>query len=251
MVAMTCVDVVERDLETFEDVGAAAGSLQLELGAAGDDFLAVGDVLLQRPLERQDRGWVPRSTRASMLTPKVDCSAVCLKRLFSTFIGCASRFSSMMARMPVRSDSSRRSLMPSSLPSLTMLGDPLEQGGLVDLVGQLGDDDLVAAAAWRLLDEGLGPDDDAAAAGGVGGLDPLATEDRAAGREVRTGDDLHQIFDGGLGVVDQDGDGVADLVEVVRRDIGRHADGDAGAAVEQQVRQARRQDAAAPRVEAS
>ena len=47
------VDVVERDLETFEDVGAAAGSLQLELGAPGDDLLAVGDVLLQRPFQRQ------------------------------------------------------------------------------------------------------------------------------------------------------------------------------------------------------
>ena len=34
----------------------------------------------------------------------------------------------------------------------------------------------------------------------------------------------------------------ADLAEVVRRDVGRHADGDAGGAVDQQVRQPRRQD---------
>ena len=54
-----------------------------------------------------------------MLTPKVVCKAVCLKRLLSTFIGWASRFSSMTMRMPERSDSSRRSLMPSILPSLT------------------------------------------------------------------------------------------------------------------------------------
>ena len=74
---------------------------------------------------------------------------------------------------------------------------------LVDLVGQLGDDDLVAAAARRLLDERLGADDDAAAPGGVGGPDAFAAEDRAAGREVRPGDDLHQVVDGGLGIVDQ------------------------------------------------
>ena len=37
-------------------------------------------------------------------------------------------------------------------------------------------------------------------------------------------------------------DRVDDLAEVVRRDVRRHADGDAGAAVDEQVREARRQD---------
>ena len=44
---MICVDVVERLDQTFEDVGAAAGSLEFVFGAAGDDFLPVADVLLQ------------------------------------------------------------------------------------------------------------------------------------------------------------------------------------------------------------
>ena len=35
---------------------------------------------------------------------------------------------------------------------------------------------------------------------------------------------------------------VDDLAEIVRRDVGRHADGDAAGAVDQQVREARRQD---------
>ncbi len=76
-----------------------------------------------------------------------------------------------------------------------LVGDPLQERRLVDLVGQLGDDDLVAAAAGRFLDERLGADHDASAAGGIGGLDPLAAEDRSAGREVRAGDDLHQVLD--------------------------------------------------------
>ena len=54
-----------------------------------------------------------------MLTPKASCIGVCLKRLFSTLCGCASRFSSMTMRMPWRSDSSRRSAMPSIFLSLT------------------------------------------------------------------------------------------------------------------------------------
>ena len=44
------------------------------------------------------------------------------------------------------------------------------------------------------------------------------------------------------GLLQQVQAGVDDLVQVVRRDVGRHADGDAGGAVDQQVRQLRRQD---------
>ena len=58
-----------------------------------------------------------------MITPNVDCIAVCLYSWFSTTRGIASRLSSMTTRMPSLSDSSRRSLMPSSFLSLHELGD--------------------------------------------------------------------------------------------------------------------------------
>src|SRR5690606_42161076 len=35
--------------------------------------------------------------------------------------------------------------------------------------------------------------------------------------------------------------GLGDLAQIVRRDVGRHADGDAGGAVDEQVREARRE----------
>ncbi len=41
------------------------------------------------------------------------------------------------------------------------------------------------------------------------------------------------------GVVDDGDSGVDDFAEVVRRDVGRHADADAGGAVNQQVRSGR------------
>src|SRR3712207_7511614 len=61
----------------------------------------------------------------------------------------------------------------STLFPYTTLFRSLQQGGLVDLVGQLGDDDLIAAAPGRFLDEGLGPDHDPAAPSGIRRLDPL------------------------------------------------------------------------------
>src|SRR5690606_36344274 len=84
-------------------------------------------------------------------------------------------------------------------------GHLLDHRSLVHLEGNLGDDDGFAVAADR-LDIDLAAHDDGAAPGRVGIVDARAAENDAAGREIRTGNDLHQVgqFDGG--VVD-DGNG--------------------------------------------
>ncbi len=61
--------------------------------------------------------------------------------------------------------------------------DLLDQISLVDLIGQLGDDDA-DAAALVLLGMGLGAHDDAATASRVGAADALTSLDDATGREV-------------------------------------------------------------------
>ena len=66
-------------------------------------------------------------------------------------------------------------------------------------------------------------------------------ENLAAGRKVRALDVAAQLRVAELVVLEQLDERRADLAEVVRRNVGRHADGDAGRAVDQQVRQARRQ----------
>ena len=71
---------------------------------------------------------------------------------------------------------------------------------------------------------------------------PAVAADEAAGREVGAGHDLEQLVGGDVGVLGERDRGVDDLAQVVRRDVGRHADGDAGGAVDQQVGEARRQD---------
>jgi len=70
------VDVVDGDLQAFEDVLAVLGALQLELGAQRDDGVAVLDEVLEQLEQVSSRG-VP-STSASMMAPKVCCICVCL-----------------------------------------------------------------------------------------------------------------------------------------------------------------------------
>ena len=178
---------------------------------------------------------------ASMLQPKLVCSGVKRKSWFSTTSGVASRRSSTTTRTPKRSLSSWTWAMPSILLVAGQLGDALDHRRLVHLVGDLGDDDRGAPAA-HLLDAGAGADDHRAAALVVGLARAGAAEDQRAGGEVGGGDELHQVGDGELGVLDQRQRRVDHLAEVVRRDVGRHADGDAAGAVDQHVREARRQD---------
>jgi hypothetical protein len=67
---------------------------------------------------------------------------------------------------------------------------------------------------------------------GVSVADALVADDNAACGEVGAGHELHQLFDGGIGVVDEERLGVTKLREVVGRDVGRHTHRDTGSAVE-------------------
>ena len=126
------------------------------------------------------------------------------------------------------------------LDELGDLRDHAVVAALLHRVGQLGDDDRGAAAA-QLLDVRAGAHDDAAAARAVCLADAVAAEDDPGGREVRPLDEPHQPVDVDLRVVDHRDERVDRLAEMVRRDVRRHADGDPGGAVDEQVRVARRQ----------
>ena len=113
------------------------------------------------------------------------------------------------------------------------LRDPLHDPVARLLVGDLADHDAVPVA--DLLDAGPCADRDRAPAGMVGLADAGPAADDAAGGEVRSGDFLEQLVDRDFGVVDEFQQGVADLAQVVRRDRGGHAHGDAVGPVDQEV----------------
>ena len=70
--------------------------------------------------------------------------------------------------------------------------------------------------------------------------------DQPAGREIRPFDEAHQVFDGDvvhrLPVLEHVDQRVADFAEIMRRDVGGHADGNPRRAVDQQVGDVGRQD---------
>ena len=119
-------------------------------------------------------------------------------------------------------------------------GDALDHGGLVHLEGNFGDDDRFAILADG-VDRDLAAHHDRAAAEMIGRADALPSEDDAAGRKIRSRHDVDEIVDRQRRIVDQRHAGVDDFAEIVRGNVGRHADGDTAGAVDQKVREFRRQ----------
>src|SRR5215216_3538581 len=187
------------------------------------------------------------STSATALKPNVDCSAVCLKTLFSATCGIASRLSSIWMRIPERSEWSARSetsvmtlsltrsaiflITPTSPPFFTPYGSSVTM--IADLPPR---SSSMCARAHH----------DPAAPRAVRLADALAAQDDPAGREVRSLDVTRQPVDVDVRLVDQRHERVDHLAEVVRRDVRRHADGDAGGAVDEQVREPGRKNRRLP-----
>ena len=235
------VEVVERDQQALEPVHLRLERAQLVLRAPDDDLALVLDVVVddraqrQRPrhvVDQRDRVDAERRLHRGVLVELVqhdlrDHAALELDHdPHALAVGLVAQVGDL-----------------GDLLLADELGDLLDQAAvaaLLDHEGQLGDDDRLLAVADVL---GVRPraHAHAAAAGLVGVADAADAEDHAAGREVRALDVLHQAGGVDLGIVDV-GDRRGDrLAQVVRRDVRRHADGDARGAVDQQVREARRQ----------
>ena len=120
------------------------------------------------------------------------------------------------------------------------VGGVLDEARLVDLIRDLGDDDGLAVFDG-VLELRAGADRHVATARVVGSEDTFVTADEAAGREVGALNDLREVFECRRRLLDQVDGGVDQLSQIVRRDVGRHADRDAVGSVDQQIRSARRQ----------
>src|SRR5271170_3306076 len=115
---------------------------------------------------------------------------------------------------------------------LNEAGYIFDQVRFVDLIGEFGDDDVLAILA-ALFDGDFGAHLEGAAADPVGLLNAFAAVNVAGRGEIRARDELHDFFQIGFGFFNQDDGGFDDFFQVVRRNVGGHADGDAGGAVDE------------------
>ena len=122
---------------------------------------------------------------------------------------------------------------------LCQVGDGLHQACLVHHVRDLRNDNGLTST--HLFKVGLSTEGDPASAGAVGGTDAALAHDNAAGGEVRSLDTGHQLIHGAVRIFHQHMDAVDDFAQIMRRNIGRHADSDTHRAVDQDIGETGRQ----------
>jgi len=233
------VDVVQGLQQARDDVLALAGLLQLVTGAPGDHVATVVDEVPQDLLECQDaRNAVHQGQQDH---PEVGLQVGVLVELVHHDVrnGVVAQLDHDAHAFAVGLVAQVRDPLDPLL--LHGVSDALDQAGLVDLVGDLGDDDG-SLVAPDLLDFHDGPGRDTAPTRRVGVADPVLPEDPGSRGEVRAGDVRHQPFEREILILHQGKGAVDDLPQVVRRNLGRHADGDPVRAVDQQVREHARKD---------
>ena len=215
------IDIGQRDRQPLLDMRSLAGLPQVEHGPAGDDFAPVRKEGIQHFLDiEQARLTVDQRHH-------VDTERVLqlgeLEQVVQHHFGhlVALQFDhdahAGLVRLILHVRDSLDALV------VDQFGDTLEQRLLVDLIGQLVNDDGLPVALFDILNMGPTPHHQASATGAVAISYALHAIDNACGRKVRRRNDLNDFVDGQVGIAKQRMAGVYDLIEVVRRNVGRHA----------------------------
>ena len=265
------VEHVERAQQPFHNVQPLLGALEVKGRTAADDLLPVVDEVLEHALEVERFG-LPIHQRQELHAKGL------LQR--RELVEVAQHNFGVHIAFELDDDAHARAvaLVAQVADALELavaykVGNALEQRDLVGLVGQFGDEDPHAPAR-QLLEVRLGLHDQprppcrvalvddihrfvaytlsaVAVGAGVARRRSVAllviaeAVDDAPRGEVRPLDELHEVggvhFVEVVEVIDHVGGGVHDLAQVVGRDIGGHAHGNAAGAVDEQIGQRRRQ----------
>ena len=119
--------------------------------------------------------------------------------------------------------------------------DLRNQPRLGDGVGQLRDDQPAPAPPHRFGHD-TAPHPDASPSGAVHRLDPAPPHYEGTGRKVGAGESLGELLDTALGVLGQGAESRRHLAQIVRGNVRAHPDGDPGAAIDEEVGDARREN---------
>src|ERR1700691_184271 len=219
------VQVLQRFLESEQQMLALAGLAQLKVGAPPDHFHAVLDEVLDA-IDQAQFARLPVDDRKHDHAEADLQLRVLVKVVEDDF--------SLLAAFQLKHDTGAVAVAfvadfgyAFDLLLVDQRGGILDEARFVHLVGDFGDDDVLAIFTAG-FDGGLGAQFKLAAAFGEGVDDALTAEDEAAGGEIGAGNHLQNFGERRLRILDERDGGVDDFSQIVRRNVGGHAHGDAG-----------------------
>src|SRR3974390_161403 len=217
------IEVIQGDLVAEQNVFALFSLLELEDGARANAVVA----MFNEELDERDQ---PQFTRLPTDDGKQDHAEGFLHlRVFEKIVEDELRFFAAL-----QFDDNAHAFARGFIAyigntfqffRLDKFRDPFNEACLVDLIRNFGNDDAFAIFAV-FFNSGFGPHGEAATSGLICRQNAFAPGDVGPRGEIRTGDQLHDFLERGVRLFDEENSGVNDLAEVVRRNVGGHADGD-------------------------
>ena len=222
----------------FENLGAFLGLLQLKARPAQNNLAPMLDIALDKLLQVQRLG--PPVIDGEAIHGEADFQLRVLVEVVDDDLGnrVALEFHDEPAgfiRLVAHGGNVGDDLL------VDEIGDLLFQRGAIHVERNFRDHELFARTL-HLLDADPAAQLQTATAGIEVVLNAFDAADHAAGREVGPFDEFHQIRNGDGRVVNLGANAVDDFTQIMRRHVRGHADGDAGAAIDQEIRKRRGQD---------
>ncbi len=228
------IDMIERLLESFENMRAILGLLKLIFRPTGHDRLPMLDIVFENRLEIQHLRIHSVHQRQHIhievllkichgIERVQDLLRICVLLQFDD------------DPHPVFVRFIAQILDSDYLFLFDQIRNLHDECGLIGLIGHLGNDDL-ETPGFRFHDIDPGPRDDRALSGRIGMMDIAAVVHDASGRKIRTLDEAHELIDRRIRLVDQMANAIHQFVEIMWRNIGRHTYGDTHSAIQQKLR---------------
>ena len=233
------IQIVDRNPQTFQNMGTVLCLLQIKGRTSADDFLLEADVFRQNILQAALlRGTVYEHNvidRKRSLQRRQTIQLI--QKNFRLHI--LAQFHDDTDTVHVRFVAQIRNSFNHLVTG--KIRNPRYHCGLVYLIGDFIDNDALLAVR-HTFNMRPGTHDNGTSAGLKGSPDAAAAKNKAAGRKVRSLDILHQLRHGNIRIRHYLQNGINDFAEIVRRNIGRHTDGNTLTAIDQQVREAGRKN---------
>ena len=218
------IGLIHHQLQTLQNVLTLFGFFQVVGGTAGDDLKLELEILLQHLLQGHYLGHTVFQRQHDDADGILQLSKAVQLVQHHLRVGAHLQVNDNAHALAVAFIIDVADAVDTLI--LYQLGDALDQAGLIHHVGDLPHDDALPAVL-HFLYFGLAAQGNLAAAGGIGRPDAAAAHDDAAGGKIRPLNVLHQFIQLGFGVVDEVAYRVADLPQIVGRDIGGHTHRDA------------------------
>ena len=226
------VQIGDGNNESKQQMCPFARFVQFELRSAGDDLFTEADERLDDIAQVEDLR--PSAANGEHIGGEARLRLRMAPQLVQHHIG---------GRITLQIDDDAHALaagfianVGNTLDTLVLrgFGDFFDQSGFADLKRNAGQDDR-ATIAFSFLNLVAGALHDGALAFAIGRTCAAGAKDQWPSGEIRGRDDLDQLINGDGRVIDIGQAGLDNFAEIVRRDVGGHADGNTASAVHQQV----------------